>query len=69
MGVGFWVLVFISNFFSLHVDLWVVSFWVSNFFSLRFLGQKIFLPCVFGSQISFLRFLGQRIFLPLVFGS
>ena len=68
MGLGFWVLVFISNFFSLHVDLWVVSFGCQISF-LRFLGQKIFLPWVFGSQISFLRFLGQRIFLPLVFGS
>ena len=41
MGLGFWVLVFISNFFSLHVDLWVVSFWVSNFFSQVF-GSKDF---------------------------
>ena len=68
MGLGFWVLVFISNF---SAYMWI-SRWQGfgcQISFLRFLGQKIFLPWVFGSQISFLRFLRQRIFLPLVFGS
>ena len=33
MGLGFLGLGFHLQFFSLHVDLWVVRFWVSNFFS------------------------------------